>query len=118
MNLPRTEMRRENLLKDLQSKDKNLERKQENLKTEIGKLKEKAERLRATKVNFEKDIEEIQSQRDQIKKNLEELKLLDFSLRNQDLSKNGLDDLYRDYPNFAGKSKENIPSSLWTEYNL
>lgn len=118
MNLPRTEMRKENLLKDLERKDKNLQRKQENLKTEIEKLRDKARRLGATKIQFEKDIEEIQSQRDQIKQNIEELRLLNLTPKNQDLPKQSLEDLYRDYPDLAGKPKESIPPSLCKEYNL
>ena len=118
MNLPRTELRKENLILDLQSKSKYLERKKENLKNEIDKVDQKKKRLDVTKQKFERDIEEINSLQEQIQQDLGTLRSTTFEQNRQDQTKNSLEDLYRDHEYLRGKPRESIPPSILSEYNL
>lgn len=118
MNLPRTELRKENLIQDLQSKTKYLERKKENLKNEIEKVEQKKRRLDVTKKKFEHDIEEINSLQQQIQQDLGTLRSKSFDQPTQGQTKNSLDDLYRDYEYLRGTPRESIPPSILSEYNL
>lgn len=118
MNLPRTELRKENLIQDLQSKTKYLERKKENLKSEIEKVEQKIKRLDVTKKKYEDDIEEINSLQQQILQDLGTLRSRSYDQPSQVQSKNSLEDLYRDHEYLRGKPRESIPPSILSEYNL
>jgi chromosome segregation ATPase len=118
MNYPRTEMRKENQIQDLQSKEKFLERKKENLRIEIDKVDQKVMRLNSTKKSYEHDIEEINSLQEQIHREIEELRSLSLEQPRQGQSQNSLESLYKDHPYLRGKPLDEIPPSIRAEYNL